>query len=526
MLGRQPDAPVGRAHQAVHDRGRLDPVARAAAAGRVVAVARELHRVDAREADVPGAAPQAHPDRVAVGDLRDPHVGDVAARARRPGAHRHVAAAAAGASATAARPVRTGASATGTRPEHRDRVATSPVPPRRPRRTAEERGRVQAPLAPRRYTARMGAWSCLAAGAVRMSAPQAPSRSPARRSRAGAPGRGGPASRGRAVLAAGSLGCSSPAAWPWPVRRHDPRLPRPRRRARGADLDRRSAPGARPPWRLRRGRDRAGGDVGRVRRRARLGPGDPGPVGAGRDRRPARRLPAGPARPVDRRLRVRRLRPPRRGARARPVRGRAGVRAARRRVPTPGCTGATPTRSTDRCSSSRPCRSATSTRRGALGPSRRRRGRRPGVHGPRLASGAARWVAIRRGPSPSSPSTRSCSVWTVGGAHNDLLMLLALLAGVALVVARARPRARRRSWRRSRSRPAPGWPCPSSCWAPGAAVGRRPAPRSPRSRSLVLAVLAFPGHAAVPLDVLRHEQRLVAFDSVPAELARHAGLPA
>ena len=84
-LGRQAHPPVGRAHEAVDDRGGLDAVAGAPAPGRVVAVARELHRVDAREADVPGAAPQSDADRVAVGDLRDAHVGDVAARARRDG---------------------------------------------------------------------------------------------------------------------------------------------------------------------------------------------------------------------------------------------------------------------------------------------------------------------------------------------------------------------------------------------------------------------------------------------------------
>lgn len=116
-------------------------------------------------------------------------------------------------------------------------------------------------------------------------------------------------------------------------------------------------------------------------------------------------------------------------------------------------------------------------------------------------------------------------VYAVGGAHNDLLMLLALLGGVALLLAgRALPGGAllpvavaikasaglaipflvlgaRRRW----------LPALAGVLAGGAAM-------------VALAWVAFPGHAAGMIDVLRHEQRLVASGSVPTAVAQWLGL--
>ena len=116
-------------------------------------------------------------------------------------------------------------------------------------------------------------------------------------------------------------------------------------------------------------------------------------------------------------------------------------------------------------------------------------------------------------------------VWTVGGAHNDLLMLLALLAGAALVGARREGAGGAAVAAAVAIKASAGLALPFVVLGAGRR-GRVVAGAAGAAVAVaVLAVLAFPGHAAVPLEVLRHEQRLVAFDSVPAELARHAGLP-
>jgi Glycosyltransferase family 87 len=116
-------------------------------------------------------------------------------------------------------------------------------------------------------------------------------------------------------------------------------------------------------------------------------------------------------------------------------------------------------------------------------------------------------------------------VYTVGGAHNDLLMLAALLAGVALVLS---------------SREALGGACVVIAAAikasaglalPFVALGARRGWRVALGAAvaggvaLAVAVLAFPGHSVSVFGLLRHEQVLVSSDSPSSELAQLVGLP-
>jgi hypothetical protein len=116
-------------------------------------------------------------------------------------------------------------------------------------------------------------------------------------------------------------------------------------------------------------------------------------------------------------------------------------------------------------------------------------------------------------------------VWTVGGAHNDILMLLLMLAGVsfalqaraslagAAVVAAAAVKATAglvipfmllRSPRR--------WRLIAGAAAAGAAV-------------YGIALLAFPGHPLAVIDVLARQHRFVGYNSVPKEFALLFGFP-
>src|SRR3954453_1314261 len=116
-------------------------------------------------------------------------------------------------------------------------------------------------------------------------------------------------------------------------------------------------------------------------------------------------------------------------------------------------------------------------------------------------------------------------VWTVGGAHNDLLMLLLMLAGV---------------WLALRAREAMG----SAALVAAAAVKATAGVALPflllgaRRRSRVLAgaaaaagllyamsAAAFPGHPLGVISVLSQQHQLVDYNSVPKELALLFGLP-
>jgi alpha-1,6-mannosyltransferase len=139
------------------------------------------------------------------------------------------------------------------------------------------------------------------------------------------------------------------------------------------------------------------------------------------------------------------------------------------------------------------------------------------------------WIAHRRG----RPVGRAVAafglnpvvlVWSVGGAHNDLLMLLALLAGVALTLG---------------ARPAMGGAmvvCAAAIKATaGLAIPFLLVGSGRRARVLVgvggaaAAVLAatfvaFPDHAHGMVTALEREQRLVGIASVPQALAYALGL--
>lgn len=116
-------------------------------------------------------------------------------------------------------------------------------------------------------------------------------------------------------------------------------------------------------------------------------------------------------------------------------------------------------------------------------------------------------------------------VWTLGGAHNDLLMLLLVLAGVSLALA---------------SREALGGAAVVAAAAvkatagialPFMLIGVRRGVRAAVGAGLAaasilgLAAVVFPGQALGVAHVLEHEQRLVAFDGVPKVVARLVGLP-
>jgi alpha-1,6-mannosyltransferase len=115
-------------------------------------------------------------------------------------------------------------------------------------------------------------------------------------------------------------------------------------------------------------------------------------------------------------------------------------------------------------------------------------------------------------------------VWTVGGAHNDLLMLLATLAGVWWIVS---------------ARPALGGAAlvmgaaikaTAGVVLPFAFLGAR-GRRAPvlagaavaAAATVLVAYLAFPGHAVGMIDVLRRNNRLISTYDVPASVVQLFG---
>jgi alpha-1,6-mannosyltransferase len=119
-------------------------------------------------------------------------------------------------------------------------------------------------------------------------------------------------------------------------------------------------------------------------------------------------------------------------------------------------------------------------------------------------------------------------VWTVGGAHNDLLMLMLMLAGVSLALG---------------TRKALGGATLVAATAIKAIAGvaiplmllgtqrrwRAAAGAAGAAAALVVlyagAAVAFPGHAFGFIDVLNQQRSLVGYNSVPKELAQLFGLP-
>ncbi len=145
----------------------------------------------------------------------------------------------------------------------------------------------------------------------------------------------------------------------------------------------------------------------------------------------------------------------------------------------------------------------------------------------------AAWIAGRRGHSPQSAAAMFglnplVLVWTVGGGHNDTLMMLFVLAGFALVLG-ARPAAgAATAVAASAIKLSAGLALPFVVWS---------APRGQRLRALAgalgaLAVLvavayvAFPDHATGMVSGLRRQQQLDGIASVPTDVAYLVGLPA
>jgi alpha-1,6-mannosyltransferase len=141
------------------------------------------------------------------------------------------------------------------------------------------------------------------------------------------------------------------------------------------------------------------------------------------------------------------------------------------------------------------------------------------------------WIAHRRGDSAARAVAvfglnPVVLVWTVGGAHNDLLMLLVLLAGVALLLVR---------------RPSAAGAALVTATAiklsAGLAIPFLVARRAPgRLRLLAgvavagavvvaLSVVAFPDHALGMFGKLQRQEALVDIASVPLGIAYALGLP-
>jgi hypothetical protein len=116
-------------------------------------------------------------------------------------------------------------------------------------------------------------------------------------------------------------------------------------------------------------------------------------------------------------------------------------------------------------------------------------------------------------------------VWTVGGAHNDLLMLLGMLGALALVLGA------REVLGGATLAAAVAIKASAGLAIPFLVLGARRRARvaagvaAGAAVMVLVAALAFPDHALGMLDVLRHEQHLVAYDSVPHDVARWLGLP-
>jgi alpha-1,6-mannosyltransferase len=116
-------------------------------------------------------------------------------------------------------------------------------------------------------------------------------------------------------------------------------------------------------------------------------------------------------------------------------------------------------------------------------------------------------------------------VWAVGGAHNDLLMLLGMLAGVALILVS------RETLGGVALGLAAGIKATAGLAVPFAVIGAQRRWRTVAGVSVavlitvVVAVVAFPNHAFAYLDALRHQQQLISLASIPTQVTRLLGVP-
>ncbi len=117
-------------------------------------------------------------------------------------------------------------------------------------------------------------------------------------------------------------------------------------------------------------------------------------------------------------------------------------------------------------------------------------------------------------------------VWSVGGAHNDLLMLLALLAGVALAL-RARPMTAGALLVSAAAIKASAGVAIPFLLAGGDRRGRLVAGLAAGAAAVAAVILtAFPDHAQGMVRALERQQSLVGIASVPSALAHALGLAA
>ncbi|MEA2170476.1 MAG: alpha,6-mannosyltransferase [Solirubrobacteraceae bacterium] len=162
------------------------------------------------------------------------------------------------------------------------------------------------------------------------------------------------------------------------------------------------------------------------------------------------------------------------------------------------------------------------------------------------------WIAGRRGASPARAAAAFglnplVLVWTVGGAHNDALMVLGLLGGVALMTAGTAAPARTGppdAGAAPRAVDAPatgaalvvagaavklsaGLALPFLVWGAGRGRRLRALAGAAGAAAIVvaLAYVAFPDHAGGMLSGLQRQQGLDSIASVPTEVALALGLP-
>jgi Glycosyltransferase family 87 len=116
-------------------------------------------------------------------------------------------------------------------------------------------------------------------------------------------------------------------------------------------------------------------------------------------------------------------------------------------------------------------------------------------------------------------------IWTVGGAHNDALMLLIALVGVSLALASREALGGAAVVAAAAVKATAGLALPFLLL--GVRRGGRAALGAAAAAALIIAVaaLAFPGHALGVVSVLRGEQHLVTFDGIPTAVAHLLGLP-
>jgi alpha-1,6-mannosyltransferase len=116
-------------------------------------------------------------------------------------------------------------------------------------------------------------------------------------------------------------------------------------------------------------------------------------------------------------------------------------------------------------------------------------------------------------------------VWTVGGGHNDLLMLVAMLGAFALVLGAAREVAGGAALAAAVAiKASAGLALPFLVLRGGRRLRVVAGVVVGAALVAILAFVAFPDHAMGMLGVLRSEQHLVSQDSVPHDVARWLGL--